>query len=590
VRINRLIGATGVLGLILDITERKRAEQELRETNRLLEAQTARANTMAARAEMASAAKSEFLANMSHEIRTPMNGVMGMAQVLLGTPLTAEQREYAETVVVSAESLLEIIDDILDFSKIEAGKLQIDTHDFDVRMMLDGFAGMMRPRARARGLEFDCTVSADVPSLLRGDPGRLRQVLVNLTANAIKFTHAGSVSVHTAVQTENATEVVIRFSVRDTGIGIPRDKHDRLFRQFTQLDASMTRTYGGTGLGLVISKQLTEMMGGEIGVHSEEGRGSEFWFTARLVKQSDGNGSPPSSSGTGRAAVPIVTDAVVKRQDGSVATKAGHGRILLAEDNVVNQRVCLGMLGKLGVRVDVVSDGTEAIAALERTAYDLVLMDIQMPRIDGLEATARIRNSTSRVLNHDIPVIALTAHAMRGDREKFLTAGMNDYVAKPMSLDRLSDVLKRWLPGEGPRGPVARKRVPERSATPVGRHGEESGDALFDRAAFLERVSGDEAFARTVIQTFLEDMPRQIDLLKRYLEQGDCVNARRRAHSIKGAAANTGVGALSRSARVIEQRCGERDITAAREYMPRVEEVWRGVRAAMLERETPPGT
>ncbi|MDI6451901.1 ATP-binding protein, partial [Anaerobaca lacustris] len=272
-----------LLETLVDITERKQVEEELRQVNCYLEEATARANDLAMQAEMANIAKSQFLASMSHEIRTPMNGIIGMTGLLLDTELTDEQREYVQIVQSSGDSLLALINDILDFSKIEAGKLDLEAIDFDIRDVLEDFGPMMAMRANEKGLEFICAAHPDVPSYLKGDPGRLRQILTNLAGNAIKFTESGEVAVHVELDAKTDDEVVLRFSVRDTGIGIPADKIGVLFDKFTQVDASTTRKYGGTGLGLAISKQLAEMMGGTIGVVSKEGRGSEFWFTTRLA-------------------------------------------------------------------------------------------------------------------------------------------------------------------------------------------------------------------------------------------------------------------------------------------------------------------
>jgi signal transduction histidine kinase/CheY-like chemotaxis protein len=584
----------GFEGTARDITERKRAEEALRETNRWLVEATARANEMAARAEMANVAKSEFLANMSHEIRTPMNGVIGMTGLLLDTELTDEQRRYADIVRASGESLLSIINDILDFSKIEAKKLDLETLDFDLTSLLDDFAATLAARTHEKGLELLCAADLDVPTLLRGDPGRLRQILTNVAGNAVKFTRAGEVAVRVSLVEEKgagfgdpgsggggyggvASTVLLRFSVRDTGIGIPQDKLSLLFDKFSQVDASTTREYGGTGLGLAISKQLVELMGGEVGVSSEEGKGSDFWFTARLGTQAEGaqaESLPPADLRDVRALIvddnaasreilttrlaswgmrprdvqdgpgalqalyraldendpfriavidmqmpgmdgealgqtikaearlaatrmvmltslgmrgdarrfeaigfaayatkPIrhqelkaVLSLALMEQDGAeptpqpIATRhtvretlkqlfAGRQtRILLAEDNITNQKVALGILKTLGLRADAVTNGAEAVKALETLPYDLVLMDVQMPEMDGLEATRCIRDPHSAVRNHRIPILAMTAHAMQGDRERCLEVGMDDYVAKPFSPQALAEVLDKWLP------------------------------------------------------------------------------------------------------------------------------------------------
>ena len=445
-----------LLGISEDITERKRAEEELRAINRFLEEATTRANEMAAKAELASMAKSEFLANMSHEIRTPMNGVIGMTGLLLDTELDEEQRRYAETVRASGEALLTIINDILDFSKIEAGKLDLESLDFDLLSLLDDFAASLAPGIQEKGLKLLCAADPAVPTRLRGDPGRLRQILTNVAGNAVKFTHAGEVAVRVSLLESNEDDVLLRFSVSDTGIGIPNGKIGLLFDKFSQVDTSTTRNYGGTGLGLAISKQLAELMGGEIGVQSEEGKGSEFWFTARLGLRAAGASSsdlPPG--GLRGVCATVVGDTATSREILTRRYTAGEGpklfadrtaRILLAEDNAINQRVALGILKRLGLSADTVASGAEAITALETRPYDLVLMDVQMPEMDGFEATRRIRNPHSAVPNHQIPVIAMTAHTMTGDRERCVEAGMDDYVSKPVTPQALAEVLEKWLP------------------------------------------------------------------------------------------------------------------------------------------------
>jgi len=538
-------------------------------------------------------AKSEFLATMSHEIRTPMNGVLGMNELLRQTALTAQQQRYADAVDQSGRHLLSIINDILDFSKIEAGKLAIEHVDFDLGQLLADLGGMFAEPAQAKGLELLCRVGDDLPLAVNGDPLRLRQILSNLVGNAIKFTSCGEVGIRVKLLDETDEQARFRFEVEDSGIGISEGEQARLFSPFVQADSSTTRRFGGSGLGLAIARDLVELMGGQIGLHSEAGRGTLFWFEMPLQKQDADARSllitPPPALGS---------DGPPSASPAGVVPTRLRGQVLVAEDNPVNQAVAGAMLESLGLAYRLADNGRIALDRVLREAFDLILMDCQMPEMDGFEATAQIRaRQREGLLPGKLPIVALTANAVEGDRERCLAAGMDDYLSKPFTRERLAATLGRWLPlaVEPPADPRPTAMPP--TAVPGPATADTPAPAPADGIAAaapdgplnpraldaIRQLAGanNPSLVQQVIGAYLADAPRRFAQLRAAADSGDAEGVRQAAHSLKSSSANIGAEQLAALCKELELLGRQGNVDSANTLLAAAETELTRVRAAL---------
>lgn len=568
---------TQMLHILRDVTEQRRNAEELARAKELSEAanlellaanrnleETGRiAREMADRAEALSAAKSDFLANVTHEVRTPLNGILGMTGLALETDLKNDQREYLELVRSSAEALLSLVNDVLDFSKYEVGKLGLDRVEFSLRGLLRDVLRPLGLRASASGLAFESEIEERAPDRLIGDPLRIGQILRNVAGNAIKFTTQGKVAVNVRAESMEGSKVTLCFSVADTGIGIPSDKHRIIFEPFTQADGSTTRKYGGTGLGLSISSGLVELMDGRIWVESEAGKGSTFHFTLSLELAKEPQAPDP-------VAPPSTAQDGVKRAL----------RIMVAEDNRVNQRLAVRLLEREGHSVFIAGSGQEALDAFARnqlanTQFDLILMDLQMPDVDGLQATARIRQAEG-VSTHRVPIVAMTAQASEPDRLRCLASGMDAYITKPVHVPELLKMIECVVPGGNSMNTNLESAEPSVAAQLQ----------QLDESLALSRVGGDVELLKEVVELFLDDYPSTFEQIKAAVASRDATALEHAAHSLKGSVSTFGADRAFEAAFALEKQGRNGDLTAAQDGLLQLEQALEALRPELVWLQT----